>query len=205
MTPVYEIRTKHTKQMLMDFIKFTNGVRYPRVPINIAILAICFFTLAFVTRHSVGLYICSAFGLLLIIFLLTRKNIAFNKLSKVDANYINQSDIHMVFGHSGFNITNEEDNSVQNYKYGEVTNHYFDNNYYYIQANNEDLHMIPKADFIQGDAEEFKEFMIEKTDGKPMDKVNMNLKEKWEYNKMLLKYGWENRGFTQFDKKDKKK
>lgn len=167
MTPVYEVKTKHTKKILEDFIKFTYRIKYPRVTTNLLILSACFAAFAYFTRGSVGMYIFIVLAVLLAGFTLSRHRISFKKLAKVDINYQNQSEIHVIFGESEFHIENADLSQNARIKYPEISYVYVDDNNYYISINNEDLQLLPKADFVLGDPVQFYDFLSNKT-GQPI-------------------------------------
>lgn len=163
MTPVFEVKTTHTKKVLEDFIKFTYKIKYPRVTKNLLILAACFAAFAYFTRGSVGMYIFIVLAVLFAGFALNRHRISFNKLAKVDKNYQNQSEIHLVFGESEFHIENVDLGQNERVKYAEISFVYIDDDNYYININNEDLQILPKSDFVLGDAIQFYDFLSDKT------------------------------------------
>lgn len=164
MTPVYEVRTRHTKKVLEDFIGFTFKMRNPRMTAMIAVFGVCLYTLAYIARDKKGIWItCLILGTLIIIFAFTRKKIAVSKLAKNDPNYQNQTDIHFVFGEKEFTVEDAMTDGAEHLKYGEIAYIYADDQYYYISINNEVLHMIPKSDFQLGSAEAFYQFISNKT------------------------------------------
>ncbi len=164
MTPVYEVRTKHTKKVLEDFITFTFKMKNPTMTAMIAIFGICFYTLAYIGRDRLFLVIpCIILGTVIVVFAFTRKKIAFSKLSKNDPNYQNQSEICFVFGEREMTIENGTGDGIQHVKYGEIPFIYGDNNYFYISINNEMVHLIPKTDFTIGTPEGFYDFISNKT------------------------------------------
>ena len=167
MTPVYEVKTTHTQKVLEDFIKFTYRIKYPRVTTHLLILSACFAAFAYFTRGGVGMYIFIVLAVLLAGFTLNRHRISFRKLAKVDKNYQNQSEIHLVFGESEFHIENIDLDQNERITYAEISFVYVDDNNYYISINNEDLQLLPKSDFVLGDPTQFYDFLSDKT-GQPI-------------------------------------
>ena len=82
----------------------------------------------------------------------------------------------MVFGHSGFLIQTDE---TKNYKYGEIHGLYGDNEFFYVHTDDDDLMVIPKEDFSSGSAENFYQFIMDKT-WKDILPVNVPFKEKYQ-------------------------
>lgn len=163
MTSVYEIKTKHTKKVLEDFINFTYKIKYPRVTFNIVVMGSCFLVFAYLLRGGVVMYVSIAIGLAFLVFALLRKKIGVAKLAKVDKNYQTQSEIRIVFGESEFYIENPDAEQKQRIKYGEISYIYGDDSYYYISINNEDLQLLAKTDYTLGDPAEFYNFISNKT------------------------------------------
>ena len=62
---------------------------------------------------------------------------------------------------------------------------YTDNKYYYINVNNEDMHMIPKEDFTLGSPEGFYDFIMDKT-GKQLKPLKLT----WKMKTNILKQAW---------------
>lgn len=164
MTPVYEVKTVHTKKVLKDFVTFTYLMKNPAMTAMIIVFAACFYTLAYIGRDRPALYIpCIILGTIVFLFALLRKYIAVGKLAKADPNFQNQTVIHLTFGEKEFTVEDAGQSGVQHLKYAEIAFIYADNEYYYISVNNEMIHMIPKGDFITGTSEEFYQFISNKT------------------------------------------
>lgn len=165
MTPVYEVKTKHTDKVLKDFIRFWYKMKSPGKTLMIVVFGICFYTLAYISRDKLPVVItCVILGTAVIIFAFARLKIIFRKLAKNDPNYQKQSDIDFVFGEREFTIEDGESEKPERVKYGEIAYIYTDNEYFYISINNEMVHLLPKKDFIRGTAEEFYNFITGKTE-----------------------------------------
>lgn len=189
MTPVYEVKTTHTKQVLKDFITFSEAVQQKNYAFRYTTLVVCNVLLAFLGRDKAGLLITfSALALLTLVFALVRKPIAVSRLANADPNYQNQNVLHFIFGESEFRIDTPVSDTPQTYKYGEIEFMYSDDTYYYININNEDLQMFPKKDFTLGDAEAFYDFMTHKT-----GKIFLPVKLSWQMKLDILKQAWEHR------------
>ena len=73
MTPVYEVRTKHTEQVLKDFISFKEAERNAHITFRIVMLGICDVTLAYLGKGSALTYIFGILAVLTFAFALARK------------------------------------------------------------------------------------------------------------------------------------
>lgn len=183
MTPVYEVKTKHTDDVLRAFIKFSNGMNHGNVTFRLCLLGFCFGLIGMAFRGNKSMYVWMAIGIAVILFALFRTRISFAKLAKNDPNYQNGSGISFLFGHSEFEVKNDEKKEIQHLKYGEITGAYKDKEYYYISVNNEDLHILPLKDFTMGSAEAFDGFLSAKIK-KDLMPVNLPLKEKFRLMKL---------------------
>lgn len=178
MTPIYKVATKHTEEVLKDFIKFSYKVKNPGTGFKLFLFAGCFVILAVAFRDvPSAAWACGIVGALILVFIITRKYIAFSKLAAVDDNYKNQSDIFFTFGQSGFDVENTEYQEVDKARYGEISGCYKDDRNYFIAMNNEELYVLPFKDFNMGDAGEFEAFICDKTK-KGVMPVKMPFKER---------------------------
>ena len=165
MTPIYEVHTKHTKQVLKDFIRFSVRINSPSVMFRLSIFALCFYTIAYILRNTsiVAVVITRILGTLLLGFALFRNQISFMKLAKEDKDYQQQSEIKMIFGHAEFIIYDANHPQGVHVQYGEVSQLYGDDTNFYIGVNNETLHVVPKRDLVQGSPEKFYDFLQNQT------------------------------------------
>ncbi len=165
MTPIYEVNTKHSKEMLYRFIDFDYKQRHGRIPMHLIMFGICCFTVAVLLyRHygNIGSsvpWICVGIFLVLLVFL--RRPIAFLKLSTQDENYEKQNVIRFSFGHSEWTVKNED--QVSRIQYSEISGLYKDKKYYYISTQENELFLLPFQDFVKGEAEKFQAFVEEKS------------------------------------------
>lgn len=186
MTPVYEVKTKHTKETLRDFLIFRERARNTNINFRFGMLTICCLTLAFIGREEpVLIGISLGLAVLLGGFALIRRPLGVHQLAKADVAYQKQSELHFVFGESEFRLTDGTTGETSHIKYGEVTLMYSDEKYYYINVNNDDLHMLPKSDFVLGNAEAFYDFFMNKT-GKDFLAVKLPWKVKLGVMKQAL-------------------
>jgi len=176
MTTVYRVVTKHTKQVLKDFIRFTYKVNYPKSTFRLCVIAAGFFILALFLQHQpLAMGFSIVIGFAVFVFTFTRHLIAFSKLTKQDENYQNQTEIEFTFGQSEFIICRlETENHI---KYGEISNVYQDKRNYYLLINKEDLQVIPRSDFAFGNSSEFERFISHKI-GKEVNDLYIPFKER---------------------------
>lgn len=178
MTPLYKVATKHTKQVLKDFIKFTYKVKNPQTSMRLLTLSGCFFVLAAAFKNlTTEMSICIAIGTIILLFTLFRHQIALFKLVKTDENYKQQAEIVFSFGMGDFIIENKVVSSVEKLKYSHITALYKDTRNYLIGVNNKELHILPYSDFKLGSVKEFNAFIKERTE-KEVAELNPSLKQR---------------------------
>lgn len=177
MSALYKVKTKHTKQVLKDFIKFTYKVKNPKASIRLYTLAGCFFVMAATFKASgTGALISAAIGGLIFLFTLLRHKIALLRLEKNDPIYKQQSEILFIFDMGGFIIETDGVSGEEKINYSEVTSFYKDTRNYYIGINDEELHILPYSDFKLGSIKDFAVFIKSKSQKEVME-LKVPLKE----------------------------
>ena len=164
MNIVYKVVTKHTKQMLRDFVRFTYRMKSPYSTYRFCILGTGFWVLTPFFKGS--LYpriLLSALGVLIIAYAFTRHLIVARKIARYDTYYQKQTEITFLFGHAEFVIQTEADDKEMHIQYGEITQVYKDKCNYYLWVNNEDVQILPRVDFTQGDEQAYETFIAQKT------------------------------------------
>ena len=165
MNIVYKVVTKHTRQMLRDFVRFTYQMNHPKATFQFCILGTGFWVLApFFKDNMRTSIVLGMIGAMMIVFAFTRHLIAAAKLAKNDAYYQNQTEITFLFGHAELLIQTGDDKKEMHVKYGEVSYAYKDKRNYYLGINNEDVQILPRAGFA-GNEEAYEAFMRQKIGG----------------------------------------
>lgn len=178
MTVVYRIVTRHTEQVLKDFIRFTYRVRHPRAGFQLWMMGIGFVVLAiFLPGEILPRILCGAIGALLILFACTRHLIAFSKLAAGDRLYQEQKMIELEFGQAEFTINEHEGEGLRHIKYSEINKLYVDKRNYYLLLHNEELQVLPFADMTDGEGKQFEEFIHYKT-GEECKHLDLPLRER---------------------------
>ncbi len=172
MTPIYESRTKHTKEMLKHFIKMTYEVKNPNTARHIAVFSACWFLLAYIARDEQSMFmIFITLGVIGFLFVFTRTSIAVMSLGKKDEHYQKGGDVLMTFGHKGFTVESSLDQEVKRFTYNEVTSLYKDKIFYFLGINNEEMQIISREGF-GGQDEAFETFVQGKV-GRDFYEVNL--------------------------------
>lgn len=166
MTVLYEVKTGHSKEVLKAFVKFDSENRSDKMKIMMryAVLAMLFLVLprAF-EMPLICKVICWAVGLAVVAMAVAKDYLNYVTLLQKDKFYLNGTEIHMSFGVSAFEVQDDEKNT---YKYHLIKKMYADQEMYYLHMEEGDLFIVPKKDFVQGDPEEFREFLERSTEKK---------------------------------------
>lgn len=187
MVALYKVATRHTKQVLKDFIKFTYKVKNPKANLRLYTLAGCFFVISAAYRElKTEMIVCASLGILILLFTFFRHEIAFFRLAKSDPNYKQQSEIIFSFDMGEFAIQTDGIVSPEKLKYSQITSFYKDSRNYYIGINNEELHILPYSDFQLGNVKEFSAFIKGKVK-KEVVELKVPLKEQIRHGREAMK------------------
>lgn len=159
----YTVRTRRDVKMMKTFISFSNRVRHPRVSANMFILGALLIALPIITDGIAlaGVVICYGMGALLVLMALFRQYISV-AMMRSDPQVKENEELVYLFGNSGIRV--ERDGTTENMGYYKnVYRIWEDEKNYYVGMNEDDLLILPKADFTQGDAKEFREFIVDKS------------------------------------------
>ena len=161
----FKVVMKKDMKVLEDFIIFANKANNPTQQLKMAVIAIGFVGIGVIARNdspalAIGIGI---FGILLLAYVLFRYKLAARKLAKVDEAYVNQNELSYEFTNSNIYIRKDGELERNVGSYTHVTCLYSDEYNYYVGINNEDLLLLPRQCFVEGDQEEFMPFIEEKS------------------------------------------
>ena len=184
----FKIVMKKDMKILEDFIIFANKANNPTQQLKMAIIAIGFIGIGVIARNdstamAIGI---GLFGILLLAYVLFRFKLAARKLAKVDEAYINQNELSYEFANSNIYIRKDGELERNVGSYTHVTCLYSDEYNYYVGINNEDLLLLPRHCFVEGNEEEFMAFVEEKSN-EQSEFLPRTLKNKWLVRKMKRK------------------
>lgn len=183
MTILYEVKTKHTKEVLKAFVKFDGANRNDKAKIMLryGVLAALFFALpkAF-EMPPVCDVISWGVGFAVVAMALAKDYLNYVNLLQKDRLYLSGTEIRMSFGLSAFEVQDDEKNT---YKYHLIKKMYEDKQMFYLHMEEGDLFIIPREDFVQGDPDEFREFLERTTEkkfeaAKPADRKEKGFQKK---------------------------
>lgn len=184
----FKIETYKTPEILQDFILFTYRVKNPGGTMKMVVLSAGLLVIGYLAameKPQVGIvfYLLGGAALLFSVF---KHKIALVQLKKADVAYKEQTKLGYEFTNSGIYVYKNDvlDENVGGYSH--VTCLYGDEKNYYVGINNEDLFLLPRKDFVEGDEAEFTAF-IEKKSNEKYEFVPATLKNKWMMHRMGVK------------------
>nr|WP_296265498.1 YcxB family protein [uncultured Merdimonas sp.] len=149
--------------MMKIFIKFTNRIRHPRVTFNLLATGVLLALVPTVIKGIAlpGVVISYGMGVLLILMALFRQNISVSMM-KNDPQVKENEEITYLFGDSRIRALRDGREEDMGY-YKNVYRVWEDERIYYVGMNEEDLLILPKDEFIEGDQKSFREFILDKS------------------------------------------
>lgn len=184
----FKVVMKKDDEVLRDFISFTyraqGGVqRYKMrvLAIGLAVIGV----LAMRDHHPVAGGVMFGLGAAFFAVTFFLPQIAVAKLKKADVAYQNQIELTYAFTNGSIYVYENGELAQNVGSYSNVTCFYGDEKNYYVGVNNDDLYLLPKKYFLEGNEEEFLEF-IEKKSGEKYEFLPLTIKNKY----LLKKVEW---------------
>ena len=161
----FKIVLKKDTKIMEDFIIFANKVNNPNQQMKMSIISLGFLVIGWVARNDSPTFaiVIAVFGALLFTYVQCRFKLAAAKLKKADESYINQNELSYEFTNSNIYIRKDGELERNVGSYSHVTCLYSDEYNYYVGINNEDLLLLPRKCFVEGNEEEFMPFIEEKS------------------------------------------
>lgn len=164
MNEEYKVSIRRDTNMMKTFVKFSNRVNHPRVSLHLFIIGAAITGIPIVDPKGKiwGIIICYVVGIFCILMALFRHYIAVYKMKKNPEVQVNE-ELTYVFGSKG----------VQTYKDGKLERNmggykkiyrvWESEKHFFVGMNEEDLLILPKDHFEEGDVSTFCEFILEKS------------------------------------------
>ena len=169
MTVKYRVKTKHTKELLKEFVKFSFRVNHPKTTLRLFVIGVGFLIIGTgIERGSLAMWMCLVIGILLCIFAFARHHIGVMQLKGNDEIYQNDWEVDTSFLDGEIRIKNSGETKGFSKSYKEVAALYMDENNYYIGIEGDNLYPLPRKCFVEGKQEEFENFIKKKTGQKMM-------------------------------------
>ena len=81
----YRVKTKHTKELLKDFVKFSFRVNHPKATARLGIIGVGFLIIGTgMKQGSLAMWLCLVFGAVFCVLACTRDRIGVMQLKKND-------------------------------------------------------------------------------------------------------------------------
>ena len=185
----FKVIMKKNDEVLKDFISFTYRAKGAMTRYKMRIHALGLVIIGVLAIRDDNVVAGTIIGIIGITFLVVSfflSKIAMTKLKAADLAYQNQTELTYAFTNSSIYVYENGELSQNVGSYNNVSCFYGDEKNYYVGVNNEDLYLLPKKSFVEGDAEEFLEF-VEKKSGEQYEFLPLKLKNKWMIKKMEMK------------------
>lgn len=177
MEVIYEVKTKHTKEMIKQYVKFQNNVNAPTRKLQSVLIALCVFSLNFMLPAGKARIICTAIVVLILLRTLLDNWFMENFMKSEDANYKKQNEITYLFGKKEFKMENPNEEENITFSYNDITSLYKDEKYWYICMKGGELHMFLKNEVLNDD--NCFGMHLEKKSGLKMKNAKPTFKEKY--------------------------
>ena len=159
----YIVHICRDTEMMKRFVKFSNRVHHPRVSMHLFIIGAALLAMPVISGGGklAGIIICVVGGGFLVFMSLFRHYIAVARMKKSQEIKLNEELIY-IFGNTGVRV--EQDGVFENMgSYKKIYRVWEDERCYYVGMNEEDLLILPKTNFEEGDEKSFKDFILEKS------------------------------------------
>ena len=162
----YVVYTKRDTELMKTFIRFDNWVRHPRMGVNMGLVGVLLLLVPVILKDTgtTGKIIAVCVGALLLSIALFRVHISVNMM-KGNPEVKENEEITYLFGNSG--IWAQRIDGIEDMGYYKTVYHLWeDEDNYYVGLDNDDLLILPKANFKEGDSESFRDFLLDKSGAK---------------------------------------
>lgn len=159
----YTVNVLRDKHLMKVFIKFTNRIRHPRVTFNLFFTGIllALFPAVFKGMALPAVIISYGMGVLLVLMAMFRHYIS---LSMMRNDPKVKEDVELTYRFGNRAIRVEQEGVEENFGYyNSVYCIWEDEEYYFLGMNEDDLLILPKNSFLEGEVQSFREFILKKS------------------------------------------
>lgn len=159
----YKAVVKRDEKILKTFVKFSNRVRHPRATVFMVSVGAMLVALPIANREIAlpGVIICFVMGPLLFLMGLFRHYIGTQMLKNNPETKLDE-EITYIFGNTDVK-TARGDVIEKMGSYAKIYRLWENEKIFFIGMNEDDLVVIPKCDFVSGDVDTFRDFILEKS------------------------------------------
>ena len=177
----FKVVMKKDSEVLKDFISFTYRAKGASGRFKLRAFAIGLVVIGYLAAkggNTTQGAVISTVGIALLVFSLFLPQIAVWRLKRADLAYKNQTELTYAFTNGNIHVYENGELSQNVGGYSSVSCFYGDEKNYYVGVNNEDLYLLPKKAFVEGNVEEFQEF-IERKSNEKFEFLPGTVKNKW--------------------------
>lgn len=159
----YTVPLVRDVKLLKKFVKFSNAVKHPRATGYMIIVGGSMFILPFVNNEIAlpGVIICHVMGALMVLLGLCRHQIGVYMLKSNPQTKLGE-ELTYIFGNTGVKV--EKSGKIEHMgSYKKIYRIWEDEKNFYVGMNEDDLLVLPKANFELGDISTFRDFIVEKS------------------------------------------
>ena len=161
---IFQVKTKRTSEVLLAFITFNYRIFHPNTSARLLIYGILVLLPGiFFFKDMFWKVFFIAVGLALILLAFFRQYISLWITKKNDPDYRSGAEFTYNFceNDADFFRNGEWFSKLERYK--DITNFYYDDEFYYLAVKGRDFYVIPRKAFTVGDAADFEEFIYKKS------------------------------------------
>lgn len=160
----YQVKTKKDSGVIKAYITFTYRVLHPAVSARLVIYGILVALPGiFFFRDLYWKCFFTGIGIALILLAFFRQYISLWMTKNNDPDYKSGADFTYDFRENDAEFRKNGERFSKLDRYKDITNFYYDDEYFYLALISRDLFIIPKAAFTVGDAAGFEEFIYKKS------------------------------------------
>lgn len=159
----YVVSVKRDEKLLKTFVKFSNQVRHPRTTVYMITVGAMLIALPIANKGIAlpGVIICYVMGTLMVLMGLFRHYIGMHMLKSNPETKLGE-EITYIFGNT--DIKTDKSGVIEKLgSYSKIYRLWESEKIFYIGINEDDLVVLPKENFVSGDAREFRDFLLEKS------------------------------------------
>lgn len=162
--PFYQVVSKRDSGVLLAYITFNYRVFHPGVSARLIIYGLLLVAPGiFFFKDLYWKIFFTGIGLALILLGFFRQYLSLWMTKKNDPDYKAGSEFTYNFYETDAEFLKDGVRFSRLSKYKDITNFYYDDDYYYLAVLGRDFYVIPKSAFTIGDAAEFEEFIYRKS------------------------------------------
>lgn len=159
----YIVPVTRDEKLLKTFVKFSNQTRHPRTTVYLVTVGSMLIALPIANKEIalVGVIICYVMGALMVLMGVFRHHIGVYMLKSNPQTKLDEK-LTYIFGNT--DVKTERNGEPQKLgSYSKIYRLWEDEKFFYIGINEDDLVVLPKANFEVGDVSTFREFILEKS------------------------------------------